>query len=340
MADFDTGLLEKWLPAHIPGFEGPFALEKFIGGQSNPTYRLQAANAQYVLRRKPFGPLLPSAHAVEREFKLISALHPTGFPVPRPNALCEDPNVIGAPFYVMDLVAGRNLVEGSLPGTARKDRRSIYEAMIDTLASLHALDPDEIGLGDYGRPGNFFERQVSRWTKQYRASQTDDIREMEQLIEWLPATIPPQGGTTIVHGDYRLDNLIFADTMPRVDAVLDWELSTLGDPLSDFSYVAMNWVISPDGKAGIGGLDLEALGIPSLDEMVERYCVATGRPSVPKLDWYFAFNQFRLAAIIQGIKRRMIDGNASSETAAAHAGRVPELAALSWRFAKSAGAGT
>ena len=334
----DEAALTAWMAQNVEGFEGPLRLSKFKGGQSNPTYRIDAPSGAYVLRRKPFGPLLPSAHAVDREFRLISALYPTGFPVARPFGLCTDEGVVGAMFYVMGLVEGRNLWDGSLPGLTPEARRGIYHTMIDTLAALHGIDHEAVGLGDYGKPGNYFERQVGRWTKQYRASETETIPEMEKLIEWLPRTVPVQERTSIVHGDFRIDNMIFAEGAPKVLAVLDWELSTLGDPLADFSYLLMNWVTEPEGRSGIYGLDLEALGIPSLDEAVDRYCAATGRSGLPDLNWYFSYNLFRLTGIVQGIKKRVIDGTASSAQAERTAARVPSLARSAWHFAQLAGA--
>jgi aminoglycoside phosphotransferase (APT) family kinase protein len=338
MNDLDEARLGEWLAANVAGFAAPFTVEKFPGGQSNPTYRIDSASGAYVLRRKPFGPILPSAHAVEREHRLIAALHPTGFPVARPYGLCEDAEVIGAPFYVMEMVDGRTLWDGSLPDMVPAERTLHYNAIVDTLASLHAIDPAAVGLGDYGKPGNYFERQVVRWTKQYRASQTDDLPEVERLIEWLPRTVPPQTRTSIVHGDFRIDNMIFAPSEPRVLAVLDWELSTLGDPLADFSYFLMSWVTEPEGRSGVKGLTGAATGIPTMEEVVARYCAATGREGVPGLDWYFAYNLFRLTGIVQGIKKRMLDGNASSAQAAKTVERLPSLAAAAWGFARAAGA--
>jgi aminoglycoside phosphotransferase (APT) family kinase protein len=261
-------------------------------------------------------------HAVEREYRLLAALHPTGFPVPRPLTLCEDADVIGAPFYVMERVEGRIFWDGTLPEVRKGERRAIYEAMIDTLAALHALDPEKSGLGDFGRAGNYFARQVDRWTRQYRAAQTDLIAEVEKLIEWLSRTIPPQGRTSIIHGDYRIDNLVYAASSPRVRAVLDWELATLGDPLADFSYLAMNWTLARDGRSRLAGIDLAAEGLPTLDEATARCCAATGRDRLPDLNWYFAFNLFRLVGIIQGVKKRVADGNASSADAASAVARI------------------
>ncbi|WP_066794692.1 phosphotransferase family protein [Sphingomonas soli] len=337
MSDLDETRLGEWLSANVSGFAGPFTVEKFPGGQSNPTYRIDAASGSYVLRRKPFGPILPSAHAVEREHQLIAALHPAGFPVAKPYGLCEDGAVIGAPFYIMEMVEGRTLWDGSLPGMAPAERTAHYNAITDTLAALHSIDYAAVGLGEYGRPGNYFERQVARWSKQYRASQTDDLPEVEGLIEWLPRTVPEQTRTSIVHGDFRIDNMIFAPAEPRVIAVLDWELSTLGDPLADFSYYLMSWVTEPEGRSGVKGLTGET-GIPAIEQVVERYCAATGRDGVPDLNWYFAYNLFRLTGIVQGIKKRMIDGNASSAQAAATVERLPDLAAAAWSFARQAGA--
>ena len=334
----DLAALDAWMTAHVPDYAGPLSYVRFAGGQSNPTYRLDTPARSYVLRRKPFGPILPSAHAVDREHRVIAALHPTGFPVPRPYGLCQDDGVIGTAFYVMEMVGGRTLWDGALPGMAPADRRAHYEAMVDTLAALHRVDPAAIGLGDYGKPGNYFERQVARWTRQYRASETEHMDSVERLIDWLPRTLPPQTATAIVHGDYRIDNLIYAPDAPRVVAVLDWELSTLGDPLADFSYLLMNWVTEPEGRSGVKGLTGPDTGIPTVEEMVARYCAATGRDGVPQLEWYFAYNLFRLTGIVQGIKKRIIDGNASSAKADETASRVGALADAAWHFAQEAGA--
>jgi aminoglycoside phosphotransferase (APT) family kinase protein len=330
--------LAEWMAANVAGFEGPVEVLKFAGGQSNPTYRINAKSGSYVLRRKPFGPLLPSAHAVDREYKVIAGLHPTGFPVAKPYGLCTDDGVIGSWFYIMAMVEGRTIWDGSMPGSNPTERRAIYEAMIDTLAALHNIDAEAAGLSDYGKPGNYFGRQVDRWTKQYRASETEVMPEMERLIEWLPKTLPEQTRTSIVHGDYRIDNMIFASNRPKVLAVLDWELGTLGDPLADFTYVAMAWVTENGGRSGVMDLDRAALGIPELDEMVTRYCAATGRDGIPDINWYFAYNFFRLAGIIQGIKKRVIDGTAASSHARDMSERVRPLAEAAWGFAIKAGA--
>ena len=333
----DEKALERWLEANVEGFQGPVALTKFPSGQSNPTFRIRASSGDYVLRRKPFGKLLASAHAVDREYRLLAAIHPLGFPVPEPLALCDDANVIGAIFYVMELAKGRPYADGALPDFDPATRRAMYEQLIDTLADLHAIDPESAGLGDFGKTGNYFERQVMRWTRQYRDSQTDYIPEMERLIAFLPESLPEQSSTAIVHGDYRIDNALF-DGDGTLTAVLDWELATLGDPLADFSYLAMQWMMPADGGAGLAGLDLEDLGIPSLDEAAERYSRRSGIAMSGKLDWYFAYNLFRLAGIVQGIKKRVIDGTASHENAEEMAKRVPMLAQAAWGFAKEAGA--
>jgi aminoglycoside phosphotransferase (APT) family kinase protein len=335
---FDQAALERWMAGNVEGYAGPLRVLQFKGGQSNPTYRLETPGRAYVLRRKPFGQLLPSAHAVDREFRLISALNTVAFPVPHAYALCEDASVIGAVFYVMEAVEGAIHWDGALPGLRPAERRKVYEAMISTLAELHQVDYAAIGLSDYGRPGNYFARQVERWTKQYRASETDRIEAAERLMTWLPRTVPEQTRTSIVHGDYRLDNMIVAPSGERVAAVLDWELSTLGDPLADFSYMLMQWALPADGRSGLMGLDLGALGIPSREEAVSLYCRLTGRDGVPALDWYFAYNLFRLVGILQGIAGRVRDGTAASAKAAEMAARTPALAEAAWGFAVRAGA--
>ena len=332
----DLDRLAAWMTAHVDGFAGPLSYAKFAGGQSNPTYRLDTPGRAYVLRRKPFGPILPSAHAVEREYRVIAGLHPTGFPVPRPYGLCEDADVLGAAFYVMEMVEGRTIWDGAMPGQTPEERRAHYEAMVDTLAALHRIDHVAAGLGEYGRPGNYFERQVARWTKQYRAAETEAMPSVERLIAWLPRTLPEQTRTSIVHGDYRIDNMIFASDAPRVIAVLDWELSTLGDPLADFSYLLMSWVTEPEGRSGVLGLAGPDTGIPTIEQVVARYCAATGRDGVPDLNWYFAYNLFRLTGIVQGIKKRIQLGTASSAQAERTVARVHALADAAWGFAERA----
>lgn len=333
----DEASLGSWLEANVEGFRKPFSLAKFPSGQSNPTYKITSASGEYVLRRKPFGQLLPSAHAVEREYRLLLALYPLEFPVPCPLALCEDAQVIGAPFYVMELARGRPYANGALPDFDAATRRHMYEQLVDTLADLHNIDPAAADLADFGKPGNYFERQVMRWTRQYRDSQTDYLSDMERLISFLPETLPQQSRTSIVHGDYRIDNVVF-DGDGTLTAVLDWELATLGDPLADFSYVAMQWVLPADGGAGLAGLDLAGLGIPTLEEVTQRYSERSGVVISGTLDWYFAYNLFRLAAIVQGIKKRVIDGTASHAHAAEMAKRVPMLASAAWTFARKTGA--
>ena len=336
-AAIDQEALGRWLEANLEGFSGPFELTKFPSGQSNPTYRIRAVSGDYVLRRKPFGQVLPSAHAVDREYQLLVALHPLDFPVPEPLALCSDPDVIGAIFYVMELAQGRTYADGSLPDFDPQTRGHMYEQLADTLAELHTIDPERAGLGGFGRPGNYFERQVARWTRQYRDSEMDYVAAMERLIAFLPERLPEQSRTSIVHGDYRIDNVVF-DGDGQLSAVLDWELATLGDPLADFSYFAMQWALPADGGAALGGLDLPSRGIPMLEEVAERYSSRSGVAVAGNLDWYFAYNLFRLAAIIQGIKKRVLDGTASHANAAEIAERVPVLADAAWSFALRAGA--
>ena len=330
----DIGALEAWMKANVDGYAGPLEVRQFKGGQSNPTYQLITPGKKYVLRRKPPGKLLPSAHAVDREFKVISALHPTGFPVARPYGLCTDDSVIGTWFYIMDMVEGRILWDQSLPASSPAERNAIFKAKIKTLADLHNTDVEAVGLGDYGRPGNYMSRQVDSWTKQYKASETVHIPEVERLIAWLPQTVPDQERTSVVHGDYRLDNMIFHPTESRVTAVLDWELGTLGEPLADFTYVLMNWINGTVSTIP----DLKAHGIPTLDEAVEYYCSLTGRTGLHDLNWFFSYNAFRLVGILQGILGRVRDGTANHPDAANMAPRVLGLAEMSWAYAKKAGA--
>lgn len=329
--------LDAWMAENVTGYAGPLTVRQFKGGQSNPTYELTTPTAAYVLRRKPPGVLLPSAHAVDREFQVISALAAQGFPVARSYALCTDDSVIGSMFYVMDKVEGRIFWDLKLPGLTPPERRAIYEAQTDTLAALHAFDPDAIGLSDYGKAGNYFARQVGRWTKQYRASEIEPIASMDRLIAFLPESLPPEGPSRIVHGDFRLDNMILAPDRAEVRAVLDWELSTLGDPMADFSYLLIGWAIPATLRNGLAGADLEALGIPSVEETVERYAARTGlKPA--NLDWLYAYNLFRLSAICQGIAGRVRDGTAASAHAKTMAAQVGPLSDAAWGFAKKAGA--
>jgi len=335
---FETMRLAAYLRDHIAGFDGPIRLSQFKGGQSNPTYLIEAAQRRYVLRRKPPGKLLPSAHAVDREYRVISALHAQSFPVAEPVLYCADESVVGTAFFLMAYVEGRVFWEPQMPASNPAERAAVYDAMNATLARLHSFDPAAIGLADYGRGETYVARQVERWSKQYRASETRRIDAMEKLIAWLPEHLPPPQPPRLVHGDYRLDNMIIAPDAPTVAAVLDWELSTLGDPLADFSYHLMQWHMPP-AEAGTGSLlghDLAALGIPALDAYVDAYVRRTGLDPRPHLPVYFAYNFFRLAAIMQGIAGRVRDGTATSAFAAAKAELVAPLAATAFAFAKTA----
>ena len=340
---FDVQALTRYLSIHLTGFEGPLTAELFKGGQSNPTYKLITPGKAYVMRTKP-GPvakLLPSAHAVEREFKVMKALQGTQVPVANMHCLCEDESVIGRAFYVMEFVEGRVLWDQSLPGMTPVQRGEIYDEMNRVISALHKVKFAERGLADFGKPGNYFERQIGRWSKQYAASITTPIPEMDLLMQWLPANIPltarDEAMACIVHGDFRLDNLMFHPTEPRVLAVLDWELSTLGHPLADFSYHCMAWHITPGAFRGIGGLDIASLGIPEENHYIKLYCERTGitTPGALKADWnfYLAYNLFRLAAILQGIAKRVEAGTASSAQAVASAAGAPVLAKMAWDFA-------
>ncbi len=336
--------LQSWLVQHIEGFSGPLSLEMFKGGQSNPTYKLITPSRSYVMRAKP-GPvakLLPSAHAVEREFAVMQGLAGTQVPVARMYGLCEDESVIGRAFYVMECVDGRVLWDQSLPGMTAEQRGQIYDEMNRVIAALHCVNFTERGLASFGKPGNYFERQIGRWSKQYLASVTTPIPQMDQLMAWLPTHIPPmardESMVSVVHGDYRLDNLIFHPTEPRILAVLDWELSTLGHPLADFSYHCMAWHIPPGAFRGIGGLDVRSLGIPTENEYIQRYCERTGlaTPEQLKTDWnfYMAYNLFRIAAILQGIAKRVEAGTASSAQAVSSGAGARPMAELAWGFAQ------
>lgn len=329
---FDVANLERFMLGQVEGFKPPVTVEQFKGGQSNPTFRLtDGGGRRYVLRRKPPGKLLPSAHAVDREYRVIKALHGTDVPVAKPYALCEDDGVLGTAFYIMDYVEGRVLWDQSLPGYAPADRRAIFEEMNRVIAALHSVDYKAVGLSEFGKPGEYLTRQITRWTKQYQASETETIEAMNNLIAWLPGNIPPGDETSVVHGDYRLDNMIFHPTEPRVLAVLDWELSTLGHPLADFSYHVMSWYLSPQEFRGLGGLDLPSLGIPTVEEYVALYCKRTGRANIPNWDYYIAYNMFRLSAICQGIMGRVRDGTAASAHAIESGKRARPLAEAGWR---------
>ena len=334
---FDVASLEAWMRDHVEGFRGPVTVEQFRGGQSNPTFRVSSPSGRYVMRRKPAGKLLPSAHAVDREHRIMTALASTGVPVPRTYGLCEDEGVIGSAFFVMDFVDGRIWWDGTLPGMQPRQRREIYEEMNRVIAALHKVDYAAVGLGDYGKPGNYFERQVARWTKQYRASETETIEAMDRLIDWLPANIPPGDETTIVHGDFRLDNTIFHPTEPRIIAVLDWELSTLGHPLADFAYHCMSWHIEQGGPfRGLGDIDHAAFGIPTEAEYVAMYCRRMGREPIDPRAWnfYLAYNLFRAAGITQGIMKRVQEGTAASLFAVEAGKKARPMAERGWEFAE------
>ena len=327
--DIDTRKLADWMSRHVAGFSGPVRLSRFSGGQSNPTYRVETPDAHYVLRRKPSGKLLKGAHAVEREARVRAALAGTDVPVPAILALCEDDDVIGSAFYVMEMVEGRVFWDARFPDVDPAERPQYFDAMNRALAALHSVDIEAAGLADYGRPGNFFERQIARWSKQY----TDDPdagqdANMDRLIAWLPDHIPADDSASLVHGDFRCDNMIFHPDEPRILAVIDWELSTLGHPLADFTYHAMMYRMPPDIVAGLAGTELVDWNIPSEDDYVAAYCRRTGRDGIPDYDFYLAFNFFRLAAIFHGIAGRVLRGNAAGEDAAARARAFPRLAAL------------
>ncbi|MDX1594615.1 MAG: phosphotransferase [Gammaproteobacteria bacterium] len=336
----DTARLAAYLEAHVPGFRGPLSAEKFAGGQSNPTYLVEAASGRYVLRRKPPGELLKSAHAVDREFRVLEALHGGSVPVAKPYHLCTDDGVIGSWFYLMDHVDGRIFWNPALPELDRAQRGALYDEMNRVLAALHAVDVAAVGLADYGKPGNYFERQVGRWTKQYRASETERIEAMERLMAWLPDATPADDGRVgLIHGDYRLDNLIFAHDRPAILAVVDWELSTLGHPFADLAYQCMQLRLPGDLEvlAGLGGLDRAALGIPSEADYVAAYCARAGLDGIPDWDYYLAFSFFRFSAILQGIRKRALDGNASSKLAHDYGALARPLAEMGWAVVEEAG---
>ncbi len=338
---FDISQLEDYMLSHVEHFHGPLTVHQFKGGQSNPTYLLESPSGKYVMRRKPPGKLLKSAHAVDREFKVISALYAADFPVPRPHVLCKDEAVVGTMFFIMEFIEGRIFWELDLPGLDPEERTAIYDNLGETIANLHNFDHEKIGLGDYGKPGNYFARQISRWTKQYYASQSEKLGVMDKLIAWLPEHIPDDESVSVVHGDFRLDNIIIHATEPKVIAVLDWELSTIGHPLGDFTYHLMVWQ-TPEigiGSAGLLGKDLKALGIPPEDEYVAAYCERTNRSDgIQNRDFYSAYNFFRIAAILQGIAGRVRDGTAASAHAERAGKAVPSLVEMAWFYAQRAGA--
>jgi aminoglycoside phosphotransferase (APT) family kinase protein len=335
---FDVERLQHWLARRLPGLEAPLQVEQFKGGQSNPTFLLRSGERGWVLRRKPPGVLLASAHAVDREFRVLRALADTEIPVPRAHVLCEDQDVIGSSFYVMDHVEGRIFWNPALPGVDPRERAALFDELNRVVAALHRVDPNAVGLGDYGKPGAYVERQISRWTRQYRASETSKIDAVERLIEWLPLHVPPEMPGRIVHGDYRMDNVVFHPSEPRILAVLDWELSTLGDPVADFAYHCMNWRLPSDGSRALGGLDVRALGIPTEDDYARRYFERVGlgeRASAATWTFYMVFNMFRLVGILQGVAARALQGNASSTHAVASGKRTRPLAEQAWDLAQT-----
>lgn len=328
----DVQALERYFTVHVAGFKGPLSIEQFKGGQSNPTFKLITPQRCYVMRCKP-GPkakLLPSAHAIEREYRVMDALRDTQVPVANMICLCEDESIIGRAFFVMDFVDGRVMWEQGMPDSSPEERTAVYGELNRIMAAMHSIPIDSVGLTDFGRPGNYFERQISRWTKQYRASETETISAMDNLIEWLPKNIPAGDETSLVHGDFRLDNVIFHPKEPKVLAVLDWELSTIGHPLADFSYHCMGWHIAPGQFRGMAGLDHTALGLPTEAQYIASYCQRTGRTHIDHWDFYIAYNLFRLSGILQGIMKRVVDGTAASEQAVSAGQRARMLAELGW----------
>lgn len=335
--DLPMERLEPWLGAHVAGFRGPLAVARFPGGQSNPSYRLSAGSGEYVLRRKPFGPLLPSAHAVEREYRVMRALAGTGVPVPRVHALCEDPDIIGSAFFIMDYLDGRIFWDQRLPEQTPAERRAMFLSMNAVIAALHSLDHEALGLGDFGRPGNYMARQIARWSRQYQASETEKQPAMDALMDWLPRHLPPDAAPRLVHGDYRMDNLVFHKTEPRVIGVLDWELSTIGDPLADFGYHALTWRVTPELFRGLAGVDFAALGIPTEAEYRAAYCRRTGRETIAEWEFYLVYGLFRLAAILQGIMKRALEGTAASAEAVEHGRLARPIGEQAWTLARALG---
>lgn len=336
---FDETSLADYLSKNLDGFSGPLSVRQFAGGLSNPTYLLETPARKYVLRRKPPGVLLKSAHAVDREFRVMSALHKVGFPVPRPHLLCDDDSVIGTMFFVMEHIPGRIFIDCTMPTISRAERAAVFDSVNETLAKLHDVKLKETGLDDYGRPGNYFGRQISRWSTQYQQSKTQAIPEMDKLMAWLPGAVPPESKPSLIHGDFSFHNVLIHPTEPRVVAVVDWELSTLGDPLGDLTYHAMEWYRPPgvDGRGTLGGADLSALGVPTLEEYVARYCERMGFAPIENLSFYRAYNLFRVAAIVQGVVGRAATG-ASANDPSEHAWRVRPLAVAAWEEAQKAGA--
>jgi aminoglycoside phosphotransferase (APT) family kinase protein len=333
---FDEAALDRYLRANLKGFEGPLTVQQFGGGQSNPTFLLSAGAKRYVMRKKPPGQLLKSAHQVDREYRIMKALAATDVPVPRMHVLCEDESVVGTAFYVMDFLEGRIFRDPQLPDVPAAERAAIYDSMNDVLARLHKVDFARVGLGDFGKPGNYFERQIARWITQYRAAQTDEIPDMERLIAWMPKNIPGDDSVSIAHGDYRLENSIFHPTEPRMIAVLDWELSTIGHPLADLAYNCMGYHVQNPRQGGLVGVDFAAMGIPSERDYIAKYCERVGRDRIENWPFYLSFSVFRLASIAQGVYKRGLDGNASSETAAQFGNTCQFLAGHAWRLARTA----
>jgi aminoglycoside phosphotransferase (APT) family kinase protein len=335
--DLALDRVERFLAENISGFRGPLTAERFAGGQSNPTYWLRARSGDYVLRKKPPGPLLPSAHAVDREYRVMRALADSAVPVPQVYVLCQDEAVAGSAFYVMEHLDGRIFWDQRLQGVAPDERGAMFQSMNKVIADLHSVDYAALGLEDFGRPGNYMGRQIARWSRQYRASETDKQPAMDALIDWLPAHLPPEGTAAIVHGDYRMDNLVFHKTEPRVIGVLDWELSTIGDPLADFAYHTMSWRIDPALYNGLGGVDVASLAIPDEAQYVAAYCRNTGRAAIADWEFYMTYSLFRFAAICQGIAKRAIDGTAASSEATAIGSLARPFGEQAWALARSLG---
>lgn len=336
---FDVARLDEYLDGHLEGYSGPLKVRQFKGGQSNPTYLLETPERRFVLRRKPPGELLKSAHAVDREYRVIDALHGAGFPVPRPYLICEDDDVAGTMFYVMEFLDGRIAWDLDLPGFEPDERAAVYDSLNETIARLHNFDHAAIGLEDFGKPGNYFARQISRWSRQYQASELEAIESMDRLMGWLPENIPEDDSSSVVHGDFRLDNVVLHPIEPRVIGVLDWELSTIGHPIGDFTYHLMAWQMPQIGigSTGLAGKNLTRLGIPDEDGYIAAYCERTGRDAIENRNFYSAYNFFRIAAILQGIAGRVRDGTAASAHAGKAAGAVRPLADLGWSYASKLG---
>ena len=327
---FYAQALEQYLLAHVEGFQGPMEIKQFEGGQSNPTFQLITPNQRYVLRKQPPGELLPSAHQVDREYRVMHGLWNTDVPVPKMFCLCEDPEVIGTKFYVMEMVEGRLFTETRIPSVSNEDRRAIYLDLARVMALLHAVDPAAVGLETFGRPGNYYERQIGRWSKQYLASQTEDLPDMYKLMEWLQNNIPAEAGSVIVHGDYRLGNVLIHPTEPKIVAVLDWELSTLGDGLADLGYLCQDYHGDAYDDEGLAGADFAALNLPTEAEFLAEYCKHAGRDGIENWHFYLIYNMFRSAGIIQGVYKRGLDGNASSEKALEYADAARMRSARGW----------